>query len=281
LDGKIMKEPEMKRATRLTLFLVGTFLAVAAAAWAAPARAADAGAGLDGGAALEPGPTVAQPQPVVPTAEMVRTLKAQCKKQAPAPCIISMLIGSTTGPEMLTEVHATKLRLYLAAAELAGAKGIVIGFLSPGGTFEAGASMFQAIKSEKLPVVCVAHLAMSSAFWIYQACPVRYVVPEALLLTHEVYLQFPASTDPPALHMQDLEDKAADLHRCNEQMGRDIAPRMQMSLADYLSKIHEGDWMIPAGKAVELHAADAEIASLPEAFIALRDQLSHPDGPQR
>ncbi len=267
----------MKRSTRLALFLVGTFAAVASAAWCGPARAG----GLDGGVSFEPGqllselmPELLLPEPIpqVVPGKIQKMLADQCRRQAPRPCILPLLIGNERTPEVLAPISADQFRMYLSAAHAAGAKAVVVGFLSPGGYFGPAQSIINAIRAETIPVACVAHRAESSAFWIYEAaCPVRYVVPDAMLMTHEVY--YPAGEEP-LMRMEDLERRLKLLRSCNQIMAGDVGPRLGMTPSSYLARIHAGDWKIPADKAVELRVADRVVKNLAEATELFRATLA-------
>lgn len=246
----------MKPATRLALFLVSTFLLVAATAWASP------DGGTDGGSPVEP-PAFHQEESA-PAPSVLKALRDVCPGPVTEPCVPNLLLGGE-----ISEFTAEKFSFYLQMAEIAGAKALMVTILSPGGEIEASKTIAKAISTATIPVDCVAVVAASGAFLAFESCRTRYVMPKSLLITHEgryIGVEGPA-------RVEDLMDMAARLRAQNRAMAKIIAARLQMTVADYEAKVAEGDWKIDATDAVAVHAADAMVPTLDAAHELVKASL--------
>jgi ATP-dependent protease ClpP protease subunit len=232
-----MKEQNMKRSTRLALFVLATFTAVAVAAWGRPAHA-----------------VAKEPRSIPAVAEVCRPDEV--------PCVVTIAV---TG--VINELVAEQVSFYFQLAEFADADAVLLKLDSPGGEVAAGAKLRNTILRSKLPVHCLATgLVASTAFWVYESCPSpnRYVTPGTKFVTHRAYLSVPGGG---SMQVEDLLLAASELMKLNQLMAKDLGPRLGMTPAQWLTKVTQGDWEIRTPEALHRHASDAVFAD-PGAALA-------------
>lgn len=136
---------------------------------------------------------------------------------------------------------------------------------SPGGSFEVGRRMYRRLVSLDKPLFCyVQDNAQSVAFWLLQACTVRFAAPEASLMIHEVKVVLDGIIDAnTALAI------ANDLMTSTDIMATHVSKRMGMPKSQFLSRIARGDWSMSGTEALRFKAVDVIITGGPAEYKAL------------
>jgi ATP-dependent protease ClpP protease subunit len=241
---------KIAKFVRLVIFMAVTLALVAGAALCRTAVAIES-----------PDAGIADAAPVsAPVVETPRSIPMVADICAPgqSPCIAKFAIANE-----ITKYDGTHIVFMMQLAQFAKADAILFLIHSPGGSMKEAAEVVAAIKTSKVPVYCIADgLVASAAFWIYQNCKERMITKDTIMVTHEAS----AVTDEP-MRWVDLEREVVGLKAANIVMALDIAPRMQMTQAAYLSKVHEGDWKMNVAEAVAAHAADTALDDVHAAVV--------------
>lgn len=134
---------------------------------------------------------------------------------------------------------------------------------SPGGSIFDGLRIIRMLSDSGLYTTCeVQGLAASMAAAILEssACNVRVVHPYSVLMFHEGSVAVMGG-----LRQNDAEAFSTALRAMNRALASVIAPRLGLSLDDYLARTTGGRQMWIAGiDAVEQHAADAMVGQQAE-----------------
>lgn len=132
---------------------------------------------------------------------------------------------------------------------------VYIYFDSPGG------SLFQVEKIRKLisnhngDVICIVKYAGSAAFALFQYCDTRYVIPDAILMQHEAYIEKKLTLSELDLFCESIDE----LISYSNNFFRDSAKRIGLNFDDFMFKIKK-DWIITGGEAaVNFGVADEVI----------------------
>lgn len=143
---------------------------------------------------------------------------------------------------------------------------------SPGGSVIAGRQLVNYLTTTDRQIICIARTAISMAYVILQACPVRLVTNDAILMTHQIA----SGTQGSLREMQaavTFTQKLADYYETL------IANRMGLTLEYYRTRILPEWWMVGAADSIGNKAADKEVSvsctkELEKAFKVFGDEGS-------
>lgn len=138
---------------------------------------------------------------------------------------------------------------------------------SPGGSVFAGLQVVEALQSTKVKVTCVAKMAVSMAFVIFQACHERVVMPHSIVMQHVASYSL-EGREPNNYTF------ARFLHTLVEEMDSEQAQRIGLSLDDFRAKTVK-DWWMVGNEAVEANVADrfARAECTPELSAATKNEI--------
>ncbi len=126
---------------------------------------------------------------------------------------------------------------------------LVLYIQSPGGNIFAGHQLIEAMEAYSGHLTCVADVAISMAFVIFQHCPTRYVMHHSILMQHEASF----SVDDTAPHVFSFVEFLRNLLK---HMDEEQAARLGMTYADF--KAHTSvDWWMEGPEAITNRAADS------------------------
>lgn len=164
------------------------------------------------------------------------------------------------------EIHESMAaEMSVALQSTVGADYVVVDIDSPGGMLGASEDIMLDLIEAPQKVVCLAHTAASGAFGIFQACKLRLMVPDGVLMLHQ------ARPIEPAKDAAALARQQADLAEINERWTKVACFRMDITL-DQCRVAVAGNrevWLTPA-EAVAVGAADAVAPDLDTIVQMLR-----------
>jgi ATP-dependent Clp protease protease subunit len=123
---------------------------------------------------------------------------------------------------------------------------------SPGGSVFAGRRLVNYLQTTDRQIICVANTAISMAFVILEACPVRLMTNHGVLMSHQIASGAKGSLSEMKAALM-LTQKLADLY---DGM---IAYRMGLTLEAYRAKLNPEFWMIGIKDGIDNKAVDAEV----------------------
>lgn len=123
---------------------------------------------------------------------------------------------------------------------------------SPGGSVFAGRRLVTYLTSTDRNIVCVANTAISMGFVILQACPVRLVTNQSILMTHQIASRAEGS-------LRDLQAAVSMTEKLAFLYDSFMANRMGLTLEAYRAKLNPEFWMMGASEALTNRAADNEV----------------------
>lgn len=133
----------------------------------------------------------------------------------------------------ILESSRTELYLYIA---------------SPGGSIIAGQKLGRVLRNSGKKITCVASIAVSMAFVLFQDCDNRYVMSDSIVMQHVA--SYGIQGEEP-----NNWSRANFLRRLIFQMDQDQAKRLNMTVAEFKRKTRD-DWWLVGEQAVEQRAAD-------------------------
>lgn len=116
---------------------------------------------------------------------------------------------------------------------------IYLYFNTPGGSVMDGNDIIDVIESLSLQgknIVCIADVAVSMGFVIFQHCPHRYITPRAVLMQHQMSLGLEGS-------MEHLKSRMVFVQDLGNQLSTVQANRLNMTLNDFNNKVISDWWM--------------------------------------
>ena len=122
---------------------------------------------------------------------------------------------------------------------------------SPGGSVIAGNNIIQLMDALALSgksITCIAQEAYSMAFIILQACPNRYIMPNSIIMQHQMFVFAWGQLERVRSRMSLYESLEFDL---NERQ----ATRVNMTTAEFADRVAE-DWWIHGKSILDNNAAD-------------------------
>ncbi|VVU94576.1 Clp protease [seawater metagenome] len=131
---------------------------------------------------------------------------------------------------------------------------IMIYISSPGGSVLAGMTFVEQIKQLEASgkhIECVADIAASMAFIIFQACPHRYTTSSSVLMQHQMSLRLGGSIENVKTYLDFLDNIESDL---NEMQ----AKRLDMDVEAFNQKIAH-DWWLSGSNILKYNVADKMI----------------------
>jgi ATP-dependent Clp protease protease subunit len=128
---------------------------------------------------------------------------------------------------------------------------IVLYINSPGGEVIAGSKLINAMYASGKNIVCVADFAVSMAFSIFQACPVRYIVPSSILMQHQISYGVRGSSEQIQVQVQFSETIAKTLNNLD-------AARLKIH-PDTLQRYIQKEWWLYDEQILQHNAADKMI----------------------
>jgi ATP-dependent Clp protease protease subunit len=153
------------------------------------------------------------------------------------------------GPVTYSSVAQLQQKLVALSNSLSKNSTIYLYLDTPGGSVGAGMALIDTLKSIPQEVVTVTSFAASMGFITVQSLGRRVILPNATLMSHRarggVSGQIPG----------EMTTRSAWIHKTIEDIERDMAKRMKMSLASYQKLILNEYWVV--GKhAIKDNAAD-------------------------
>ena len=148
-------------------------------------------------------------------------------------------INSVNTPKILSQLFSMK------------SDDIYIYLTTPGGSVIDGFQIIEAINTLKLlgkNIYCIGDIANSMGFSILQACPVRYVRPNSIIMQHQTSL----AIEGPLEHIKTRFEFIGEIEK---ELVDSQAKRLNMSKEQFEKKILS-DWWIYGGNAVAINAAD-------------------------
>lgn len=122
---------------------------------------------------------------------------------------------------------------------------------SGGGSVISGMEIVGAIKSlseNNVKVKCIANVALSMAFVIFQYCPVRYVSYSSVLMQHQMSVQLHGPLNNVLSHLEFIKSMG-------DEIEMQEATRLNLKLEDYKSLV-TNDWWLFGNNSVKRCAAD-------------------------
>jgi len=135
-----------------------------------------------------------------------------------------------------------------------------------GGEVDAGNKLIDLIEQLPVKTVCVAdHRAYSMGFVILESCDVRLMTKRTMLMAHE------PSVSEVNGNEHELKRIAELLQKGNIAMAEFIAPKLHMSVKEYLAKINDKEWWMTADDAKKSHAVDdfVDPKDIPPSVVAV------------
>lgn len=164
---------------------------------------------------------------------------------------------SADGRIQLTEANSLTLRgvvddesmgELIKQMQTRGGKDLYLYIYSPGGDIMAGQRLIEAMKSYPGHITCVADVAISMAFIVFQNCETRLTFPTGVLMQHEA--SYSIKGDAPH-NLSYIAWLTRVLRRLDDQQ----AKRIGISYEDF--KKHTAvDWWQDGNEAVANHVAD-------------------------
>ena len=128
---------------------------------------------------------------------------------------------------------------------------ILIYISSPGGSVLAGMTFVEQIKQLEAAgkhIECVADIAASMAFIIFQACPHRYATTSSVLMQHQMSLRLGGSIENVKTYLEFLDNIETDLNTMQSQ-------RLGIEVSDFNKKIAH-DWWLSGSSIIRNNVAD-------------------------
>lgn len=180
----------------------------------------------------------------------------------------------------VSEESVGRFQKFLAAAQTAGAKAVMLELNSPGGDPAAGHEMTRAIEMSPIRVVCVADgIVASAAMYIYQSCDTRYMTKRTILVTHNIHLAHREGTeDHGVITIDTAQDMADSLRVASVAFAEQILHRAKnISMSEYQKKVAHVDWMLGWEEALHYGFIDRVYAHPPgDLYAFIRDQGTLP-----
>lgn len=123
---------------------------------------------------------------------------------------------------------------------------------SPGGKVLEGRRLVAYLQSTNRNIICVAQTAISMAYVILQACPVRLVTGHTILMAHQIA----GGMNGSLREMKAAVNFTEKLANFYDQL---IADRMGLTLEEYRGMINPELWFVGVKEAIDGRAADAEV----------------------
>lgn len=123
---------------------------------------------------------------------------------------------------------------------------------SPGGSVFAGRRLVSYLLTTDRNVVCIANTAISMAYVILQACPVRLITNHSVLMTHQIASQLQGS-------LKEMQNQLVMVEKLALLYDSFIASRMGLTLEEYRTKVGIEWWMMGVKDALLNKAADKEV----------------------
>lgn len=125
---------------------------------------------------------------------------------------------------------------------------------SPGGSVSAGEQMVEEMRQRNY--TCIADMAYSMAFSLFQACSRRYVRPSASLMQHSISL-----TNVGGGELGKVLARLQHIERTRQRLDTMQAQRLKLTEAQFVERTHN-EWWLDAQEAVDNHCADGIVRSL-------------------
>lgn len=141
---------------------------------------------------------------------------------------------------------------------------VVLTIDSTGGDVKAARRITRRL--DELPgLACVADgNALSAAYYILQACPLRLMTPRSSLLIHEAVIEIDG--DP-----KEARKELAMLDSWNVGLAHQMCDRLSIPFDDCVAKFSGVDWWVNVDEAKEIGAVDAVVSSPREVADRLAD----------
>ena len=136
-------------------------------------------------------------------------------------------------------------------------KNIYIYIDSPGGEVHAGENIIQYMnykKHQNHSLQCIANQAMSMAFHIFQHCDKRLILPNTILMQHQMSLQTSGQ-------LENINNYLNLLNAVNERLIQIESTRLKISPEEYKYNIMS-DWWLYGEEAITQNVADELIDSV-------------------
>lgn len=157
---------------------------------------------------------------------------------------------------IVTDEAVTRITEWLEAAQVAGAKAIVIELTTKGGSLDAGFALVGAIENVRVPTYCVAdYEVLSIGFAILQACSHRLMTKRTQLLIHE-----PRLDGTRGGVAQEMKNVSENLRTATRAFVEHCQRRTKPSVATYLAHIEGGkEWFMNWEEALKLGVVDRTV----------------------
>jgi ATP-dependent protease ClpP protease subunit len=120
---------------------------------------------------------------------------------------------------------------------------------SPGGSVFAALGLVEELKTTNKKITCIARKAISMAFSIFQACPVRLITPMPVLMQHRMGLGVQGSPD-------ELKSRANAGFGLEYMLNSSDAARLQLTVEEFSEKIRYEWWIVGSEAVLKAKAAD-------------------------
>ena len=216
------------------------------------------------------GPPPALVQLLLGAAEHEEVPKLRCQVNA------KMCVFHYRFAEEITGESVAKFQRFMAAAQEAGAKAVVVELDTAGGNPFAGHEMTRTIEMSPLRVVCIADGVVASAgMYVFQSCDARYMTKRSFLLTHNVSLQHQHGTEDDDVITIDSAQDMADTLRVESQAFAEQILRhaKHITVDEYMRRVAHVDWEMGYAVARYYGFIDKVWDKLPNDLYAfIRDQ---------
>jgi len=120
---------------------------------------------------------------------------------------------------------------------------------SPGGEVFAGKQLSDYLSSTTRPIHCIANTAISMAYVILQACPVRLVTPNAVLMMHHISAGAQGT-------ITQMNSAIKVMQALEDLVFKNIADRFGISVKEFADKVGIEWWTMGGDKIVDSNQAD-------------------------
>jgi ATP-dependent Clp protease protease subunit len=128
---------------------------------------------------------------------------------------------------------------------------IYIYITSPGGSVHSGNVFIEymnALKMKNKNVICIADVALSMAFVIFQHCPIRYILSSSVLMQHQMSLGLIGSIDH-------INNRFTMIKSMERQLNQKQALILKLNEDEFKMKI-SNDWWLYGKDILDNNAAD-------------------------
>ena len=155
------------------------------------------------------------------------------------------------------EINKDAMVNFISDIEKIKSNSVYIYINSNGGYVDYGEDIIQYMnykKLQKLKLICIAHVAYSMAFHIYQHCDIRLILPTSKVMQHQMSLGVNGN-------LENIKNFLKMIDSVNNRLAEIESNRLNISKYEYLNRINS-DWWLYGTDILDNNIADYMIGGI-------------------